>query len=195
MMETTRILHASKRIKLLVVILVTLSGLAQATAPRPNILVLLADDLGYADLSCYGSQASQTPHLDQLAQDGMGFTDFYAPAPNCSPSRAGLLTGRSPSRRGMYSYFYRTAPALRMDDWVIVGYLEAGLPKSHALTAEQMAFIKRAKLDRCELFNLPRDLAQATDVSGTHAGQFAAVKQRMIALHRVVVAEGPTWFQ
>lgn len=69
----------------------------------PNIVILLADDLGYGDLSCYGGIAN-TPNLDQLAREGMRFTDFYAAAPNCSPSRVGLLTGRSPSIVGMYNY-------------------------------------------------------------------------------------------
>ncbi|MBX2877785.1 MAG: sulfatase-like hydrolase/transferase [Saprospiraceae bacterium] len=69
----------------------------------PNIILLIADDLGYADLGCYDGLPS-TPNLDRLANDGIRFTDFYAAAPNCSPSRAGLLTGRSPSRIGVYNY-------------------------------------------------------------------------------------------
>jgi arylsulfatase A len=442
---------------------------------RPNILVLLADDLGYSDLSCYGSRSTKTRNLDKLAESGMRFTDFYAPAPNCSPSRAGLLTGRSPSRTGMYNYippdgplhlpepevtiaellrdagyntahigkwhlchdmlsedlpqpsdhgfdyslgtennaspshknpanfvrngkavgkmegyscqivadevigfldnredsgkpfficawfhethtpiasppelverhgdnarsrkdalyyanvenldiavgrileafdkrglteetfvifssdnggvrpescaplrgrksfvweggirepgiirwsgrvkagsvcrepaglidllptfcemtgcgvpddrpidgasldrpidgasllplfegrqlerstplfwyFYRTAPAaaMRVGDWVIVGYLEEGLPKSHALSAEQMVFLKHAKLECFELYNLRRDIAQTTDVSARHAERFDKMKQQMIKLHAEVVAEGPVWFQ
>ena len=72
-------------------------------AELPNIILLLADDLGYNDLKCYGGHA-QTPNLDQLAATGIRFTDFYAAAPNCSPSRAGLLTGRSPSKVGVYNY-------------------------------------------------------------------------------------------
>jgi arylsulfatase A len=83
---------------------------ADSDAPHPNIVVLLADDLGYSDLSCYGSRSIKTPNLDKLAESGMRFTDFYAPAPNCSPSRAGLLTGRSPSRTGMYSYIPPNGP-------------------------------------------------------------------------------------
>ncbi|MEN8116227.1 MAG: sulfatase-like hydrolase/transferase [Bacteroidota bacterium] len=70
---------------------------------QPNILIFLADDLGSTDLGCYGGKA-KSPHLDNCAGNGMKFTHFYAPAPNCSPSRAGLLTGRMPSRVGMYSY-------------------------------------------------------------------------------------------
>lgn len=69
----------------------------------PNIVILLADDLGYGDLGCYGGKAN-TPNLDRLAKEGIQFTDFYAAAPNCSPSRVGLLTGRSPSKVGMYNY-------------------------------------------------------------------------------------------
>ncbi len=70
---------------------------------QPNILILFADDMGYADLNCYGGKA-QSPHLDQLAENGIKFTNFYAAAPNCSPSRVGLLTGRIPARAGMFSY-------------------------------------------------------------------------------------------
>ena len=61
---------------------------------RPNIIVILCDDLGYGDLSCYGHEILQTPNLDGLAGGGIRFTDGYAAAPVCSPSRAGMLTGR-----------------------------------------------------------------------------------------------------
>ncbi len=70
---------------------------------KPNVLVLLADDMGYTDLYCFGGKAN-SPNLDNLAENGMKFTHFYSPAPNCSPSRTGLLTGRMPSRVGMYNY-------------------------------------------------------------------------------------------
>ena len=69
----------------------------------PNFIILLADDLGYADLGVYGGEA-KTPHLDSLAASGIRFTEFYAAAPNCSPSRAGLMSGRSPSKIGIYNY-------------------------------------------------------------------------------------------
>ncbi|MBW6536324.1 MAG: sulfatase-like hydrolase/transferase [Mariniphaga sp.] len=71
---------------------------------RPNIVVILCDDLGYGDLSSYGHPIIQTPNLDRLAEDGIKFTSFYAAAPVCSPARAGLLTGRSPNRAGIYDY-------------------------------------------------------------------------------------------
>ncbi|MCL3782448.1 sulfatase [Prolixibacteraceae bacterium JC049] len=92
-----------KRFALPLLCMLTLSASASSKKSKPNIIVLLADDLGYNDLSCYGG-IPQTPHLDQLASNGIKFTNFYAAAPNCSPSRAGLLTGRSPFRAGIYSY-------------------------------------------------------------------------------------------
>lgn len=70
---------------------------------NPNILLIIADDMGYQDLECYGG-ISNTPNINSLAKNGIRFTDFYAAAPNCSPSRAGLLTGKSPAMIGMYNY-------------------------------------------------------------------------------------------
>src|SRR5215216_2199514 len=60
---------------------------------RPNIIFILADDLGYGDLGCYGQKLIQTPNLDRMATEGMRFTQFYAGAPVCAPSRAVLMTG------------------------------------------------------------------------------------------------------
>ena len=74
---------------------------AAASVSRPNIIVILADDLGYGDLGCFGSKKIATPRLDRMAQEGTRFTDFYVAAPFCSPSRAALLTGRLPVRCGV----------------------------------------------------------------------------------------------
>ncbi len=71
---------------------------------RPNIVVILCDDLGYGDLACYGNRTIRTPHLDKLAAQGIRFTDFYSAAPVCSPARVGLLTGRTPNRAGVYDW-------------------------------------------------------------------------------------------
>ena len=70
-------------------------------ADRPNIVWILADDLGYGDIGCYGNEVVQTPHLDQLAQQGVRLRDFYVTSPVCSPSRGALLTGRYPQRNGL----------------------------------------------------------------------------------------------
>jgi uncharacterized sulfatase len=76
-------------------------ALPGAKAPRPNVVVILADDLGYGDLAVQGSRALETPRMDELAREGVRFSHFYASAPVCSPSRAGLLTGRYPLRSGI----------------------------------------------------------------------------------------------
>ena len=71
---------------------------------HPNVLLILADDLGYGDLECYGHPKIKTPYLNQLAKGGIRFTDCYSTAPVCSPSRVGLLTERSPNRAGVYDW-------------------------------------------------------------------------------------------
>lgn len=73
-----------------------------SAAKKPNIVFILADDLGYADLSCYGAKEIKTPNLDRMASDGVRFTDFYAPAGVCTPSRASLMTGCYPKRVGLH---------------------------------------------------------------------------------------------
>ncbi len=65
---------------------------------RPNIVLILADDLGAHDLGCYGADLHETPNLDRLAREGLRFTQAYAPSPVCSPTRAALLTGKHPAR-------------------------------------------------------------------------------------------------
>ncbi len=70
---------------------------------RPNVIIFLTDDQGYGDLSCMGATDFRTPHLDQLAADGVRFTNWYSNSPVCSPSRAALLTGRYPGNAGVRS--------------------------------------------------------------------------------------------
>jgi N-acetylgalactosamine-6-sulfatase len=72
-----------------------------APVARPNIVVVLADDLGWGDLGCYGHPRFKTPHLDRLAAGGARLTSFYVPVPYCAPVRAALLTGRYPLRNGL----------------------------------------------------------------------------------------------
>jgi len=69
--------------------------------PRPNVIVIMADDLGYGDLACYGQTRYSTPHLDRMAEEGARFTQFNSPCPVCAPSRAALFTGRYPLRCGL----------------------------------------------------------------------------------------------
>ncbi|MGL5861945.1 MAG: sulfatase [Phycicoccus sp.] len=92
---------------------------------RPNIVVILVDDLGWADLTCYGSTFHETPHLDALAAGGVRFTDAYAAAPVCSPSRAALMSGKYPARVGVTNFIGGHAVGSLAD----VPYL-AGLPQN-----------------------------------------------------------------
>ena len=83
---------------------VAAGGLRAAAAParRPNIILIIADDLGYADLGCYGNTQTRSPNLDRMASEGTRFTDFYVSWPACTPSRSTILTGRYPQRNGLY---------------------------------------------------------------------------------------------
>ena len=87
--------------------LLALAGLLSASALHAaplNVVLINTDDLGYGDLGCYGHAVISTPNIDRLAADGMRFTQFYAPSALCSPSRAALLTGRTPYRSGIKSW-------------------------------------------------------------------------------------------
>ncbi len=76
----------------------------KASGEKPNIIFILADDLGWAELGCYGNKFNETPNLDKLASQGMSFTKAYAAAPVCSPYRAALMTGQYPARIGITDY-------------------------------------------------------------------------------------------
>lgn len=91
-------------------------GSRAAEPPKPNVICILVDDLGYGDLSCYGAKDIRTPHIDRLMGEGMRFTGFYANSTVSSPSRAALLTGRFPDMVGVPGVI-RTHPD---DSW---GYL------------------------------------------------------------------------
>lgn len=97
-----------------VAILCTLGALlvfpAQARTEKPNIVIILADDLGYGDIGAFGATDIATPHIDGLAERGIRFTDFYAAHNVCSPSRASLLTGRHSKRMGISHVFQDSSP-------------------------------------------------------------------------------------
>src|SRR5215204_4670983 len=89
------------RLAVLVLAAACLTAGARAQSQRPpNIVVIVADDMGYADIGVHGSPDIRTPNIDALARDGVRFTDAYVSGPYCSPTRAGLLTGRYPQRFG-----------------------------------------------------------------------------------------------
>lgn len=98
---------------LLTFLLAALSPLLSAQETPPNIILMLIDDMGWTDLGCYGSKYYQTPNIDRLAKDGMKFTQAYSACTVCSPTRAAVLTGKSPAR-------------LHITDWI------AGHDRPHA---------------------------------------------------------------
>jgi arylsulfatase A-like enzyme len=85
----------------IVVALVAPASADPAADPRPNVVLVFADDLGYADVGAYGARTTRTPHIDRLAREGVRFTDFYVAQAVCSASRAALLTGAYPNRIGI----------------------------------------------------------------------------------------------
>lgn len=123
-------------------LLVAFVGLSVFRAPivraedsaKPNIIILLCDDLGYGDLSCFAHPATKTPHLDKLASEGLKLTNCYSAMPVCSPSRAGLMTGRVPNRLGIYDWIpARSGVHLRPQEVTIAQLLrKAGYRTLHA---------------------------------------------------------------
>ncbi|MHC4120667.1 MAG: sulfatase [Planctomycetota bacterium] len=85
------------------------NGVIKASPKRPNFVFILVDDLGWADVGCYGSDLHETPNIDRLARQGMRFTDAYAAAPVCSPTRASIMTGKYPARLHMTIWYEASA--------------------------------------------------------------------------------------
>ncbi len=85
----------------LICLLAAATSVASGAVTKPNIVLIVADDLGWRDLGCYGSDLHETPHIDRLAAAGVRFTDAYAAAPVCTPTRASILTGEHPARLNM----------------------------------------------------------------------------------------------
>ena len=108
---------------------VVVAAVAQRSVSAPNIVIILADDMGYGDIGAFGSPNIRTPRLDRMAADGQKWTNFYV-QPVCSPSRAALLTGRLPIRSGMYGIANATAPKVFRDN------AAQGLPDDEVTIAE-----------------------------------------------------------
>src|ERR1043165_4178230 len=115
-----------------------LSGLtgacaAAASSPKPNIVLILADDLGWTDLACYGSKLYQTPNIDRLARNGIKFAQAYSAFCVCSPTRAALLTGKYPARLHITDWIPGLPPEnpkLLVPDWTkYLPHAEANLGK------------------------------------------------------------------
>jgi arylsulfatase A len=90
-------------------------GIDAAEADAPNIVVIMADDLGWMDLHCQGNQYLDTPNVDRLAGEGMRFTDAYAAAPVCTPTRAAMMTGQAPARLAITNHAPGHGPRFRLE--------------------------------------------------------------------------------
>ncbi|MFO7999306.1 MAG: sulfatase [Bacteroidales bacterium] len=99
---------------LVLVVLLTACDTKKKDTSLPNIVIIFTDDQGYSDVGVFGAKGFQTPNIDQMASEGMKFTDFYVASPICSPSRAGLLTGCYPQRVGIPSVLF---PERRNKEW------------------------------------------------------------------------------
>lgn len=114
------------KLKLVQIFMLLLIGVELATAKeRPNVILIVADDLGYNDLGCYGAEGFKTPHLDQLASLGLQLTQYYAGSSVCSASRAALLTGCFPVRIGIHGVIgIRANYGLNLKEWTLAEALQ-----------------------------------------------------------------------
>ncbi len=128
----TRETSTMKNLLTLLLASMSLACAAQQPAKQPNVILLLLDDAGWTDTENFGGRM-KTPHLDSLAKEGMRFTDCHSPAPNCSPSRAAILTGRIPARAGIYSYLPDRHPMHLRAEEITVAQIarEAGYRTGH----------------------------------------------------------------
>ena len=120
------------------IVLFTLVFSSFVIATSPNILLITADDLGYGDLGSFGHPVIKTPNLDKLAEEGLKLTNYYAPSALCSPSRAGLMTGRHPYRTGISSWIPRGSGVYLGEDEITLaetlrgaGYATSHIGKWH----------------------------------------------------------------
>ena len=104
-------INKSKRIVIILLVLLVLlvsatyKASSRPTGEKPNIVLILIDDLGWKDLSCMGSNYYQTPNIDKMAAEGMLFTNAYSAAPVCSPARGAILSGKHPARTKFTAVF------------------------------------------------------------------------------------------
>lgn len=124
-------------------ILFGMTAFASAAESRPNVVLIVADDLGAMDLGCYGSKFHRTPHLDQLAAEGLRFTQAYAACPVCSPTRAAIMTGKYPSR-------------LNLTDWL------PGRPDQPSQELNRPVIRQELPLEEITLAELFRDAGYVT---------------------------------
>jgi arylsulfatase A-like enzyme len=156
---------------LLTTLLAPLASLHAAENSRPNIIVILADDLGWADLSSYGSTFHESPNLDKLATQGMRFTQAYSSSPYCSPSRAAIMTGRHPARLKITDYI----PSNGKSGKLLPAEMKMEMPLEEVTMAEVLRDAGYAtwhvgKWHLGDLGYYPEDQGFQVNVAGNHSG-------------------------
>ena len=136
-------------LRLLVLAPIILAPRALAADERPNVVLIVADDLGWADLGCYGSRFHRTPNLDKLAAEGRRFVQGYAACPVCSPTRAALMTGKHPAR-------------LHLTDWL------PGRPDRPAQKLARPAFLQQLPLEEVTI----AESLKAAGLATAHVGKW-----------------------
>jgi len=171
--------------------LFTLASLqAKEKITRPNIIFIFADDWGFGDLSCHGSEFVLTPHIDAMASDGMDFTNFTVNSPVCSPSRAAVMTGQFPARQCIHQHFQGVKAHINrgMPDWLDVegmslarefqkaGYVTGHFGKWHLGSGDGMPTEDQYGFDEYATFNGSRtiDIPKAGSVAVDYAEKFIA---------------------
>ncbi len=192
-----RISAATTTLALAVAFFIPIVGTAAEEADRPNIVFVLADNLGYGDIGCFGSKKHRTPHLDRMAAEGARLTSFYSTAPVCTPSRASFLTGCYPRRVSLH-VDVNGIPVLRAvssrglnpDEITIAeilrqrGYATACVGKWHL--GDQPPFLPR-KHGFDEFFGLP----YSEDMTEKPATKIAAARGPLPLVEGETVIEAP----
>ncbi|MEC9096151.1 MAG: sulfatase-like hydrolase/transferase, partial [Planctomycetota bacterium] len=140
----------------------------KTSARQPNVIFILADDLGYSELGCYGNDFNETPSLDKLSKLGMRFSDAYAAAPVCSPYRASLMTGLHPARVGILDY-------LRPNSAFAISPEQYTLPRAFQANGYTTGFIGKWHLTGYKYHNSefevrPTDVGFDTEIGGEIKG-------------------------
>ena len=169
---------ATRTFSLMTLMIISACLLASASVlaakpSKPNIVFILVDDLGWADIGAYGSSFYETPNIDNLARSGVMFTDGYAACPVCSPSRGAILSGKYPART-------------QTTDWF--GGNQGGRPGS-SVRAGDYKLIEFFEDDSVELYNLRDDLGEKKGLSASMPEKVAELRKRLNAWRAEVDAK------